>query len=504
VVDVDDFEAVESEHAAGPSYLLSDPDRHVLDARIAARASVAKGPSVVGFYRSHTRAGFGITMEDAYLFSTYFRKASDVFLLIKSNEGAPPTAGFIIREDGKVLADSPYLQFPFDQNLALQAAGDTPIPALPESSAPASAPQTVPSPPPQPPARMMPRLGWLAAAAVIALALGFTLGIQRREPPSATPKAALPLALTVTSTADGLRLAWDHLSSRRAGHAVLWIQDGTTEQRVELDSKQLSEGTITYWPRTSDVNFRLQLLAPGAPVIESVRAIGAPSRPPVYVPPPAHVAAAAFPAAPAKKPRLHSRTGMASRQRVRPFELTGRTPDRSAVAAVSLPDPPATQPLPPAIDDGFPQRFVPADGQVIRNDADSVHVSVERVPTSRLQHVARNIPLVGKRYRRSDYVPPAPLRKPAILNPPHRDVAHNVSIDVKVYVNPSGKVDYSEVVSKVAHADLDLAAAAVFSARRCEFVPARDAAGTVPGEAILHYQFGPSADGAADQPSVSR
>jgi outer membrane biosynthesis protein TonB len=68
-----------------------------------------------------------------------------------------------------------------------------------------------------------------------------------------------------------------------------------------------------------------------------------------------------------------------------------------------------------------------------------------------------------------------------------------VNIDVKVYVNPAGKVEYSEVLSKVAGTDRDLAASALFSARRWEFVPARDSDGTVPGEVILHYQFGPGA-----------
>src|SRR5260370_23669045 len=58
VVDVDDFEPVESEHATGPSYVLSDADRRLLKERIAAREASAKLPSVVGFYRSHSRKDF--------------------------------------------------------------------------------------------------------------------------------------------------------------------------------------------------------------------------------------------------------------------------------------------------------------------------------------------------------------------------------------------------------------------------------------------------------------
>jgi outer membrane biosynthesis protein TonB len=70
-------------------------------------------------------------------------------------------------------------------------------------------------------------------------------------------------------------------------------------------------------------------------------------------------------------------------------------------------------------------------------------------------------------------------------------MARDVNIDVKVYVNPAGKVDYSEVLSNVVEADRDLAALAMFSARRWEFVPARSGDEAVPGEVILHYQFGP-------------
>src|SRR3974377_1460348 len=39
VVEIGDFEAVEPEHAAGPSYLLSDADRRLLESRITAHGT---------------------------------------------------------------------------------------------------------------------------------------------------------------------------------------------------------------------------------------------------------------------------------------------------------------------------------------------------------------------------------------------------------------------------------------------------------------------------------
>src|SRR5450631_2361180 len=45
VIVIKDFEPVESEHANGPSYVLSDADRRLLEARIAAHNAVAGSPS---------------------------------------------------------------------------------------------------------------------------------------------------------------------------------------------------------------------------------------------------------------------------------------------------------------------------------------------------------------------------------------------------------------------------------------------------------------------------
>jgi hypothetical protein len=521
VVEVDDFEPVESEHAAGPSYLLSNADRRLLEARIAAREARARNTSIVGIYRSHTRRDFAITVEDASLFSSYFRKASDVFLLIKSNDGGPPTGGFIIREGGKVLSYSPYAQFPLDLTIGIPAARETSVCSVETPPAPPRAAQIVQLPAPRRTTRKMRWPIWLATAGAMALAVGLPFGIQRRIPGSIPVKPALSLALNVTNTGNGLRLSWDHQSSRHAGQAVLWIKDGPEEQRFELDSKQLKEGSVVYWPRNGDVNFRLELLLSGAVVTESVRAIGASSKAPVVAPATVVVESPAVPAvkaplagaeaSPASVPSANTprrdQTGAASRKHFRPFALPRPGPDSAAVGSADLPDPPTIQPvvaLPPEHSKDVLKALVPANGGS-RDGADSsFRVSVEPVSGSRLEHLARNIPLLGKRYRRPDYVPPAPLRNPARPNTPHRNVPRDVNIDVKVYVNPSGKVDYSEVLSKVTSTDRDLAELATFSARRWEFVPARTRDGAVPGEVILHYQFGRGTGLAGNEPPGAR
>jgi hypothetical protein len=178
-----------------------------------------------------------------------------------------------------------------------------------------------------------------------------------------------------------------------------------------------------------------------------------------------------------------------------------RRPDHNPATSTpaALPDPPTIQPViaPPSTGGEFLKPMVPAHD--LGGSNSPFRVIVEPVPASR-----RGIPLIGKRYRREDYVPPTPLRNPGPPDPPHRNIARDVKIDVKVYVNASGKVDYSEAFSKVAESDRDLAAVAVFSARRWEFVPARTGDGTVPSEVILHYQFGPTADATGNRSLATR
>ena len=177
VVEVRDFEPVECEHVTGPSYQLSETDCRVLEARIAAHAA-GGDDSIVGFYRSHTRPDFAITEEDAAIFASYFPKASDVFLLIKSNEGAPPTGGFIIREGGEILTNTPYDEFPFYTFTGTPAA----------RKRVATVPESLPSPRvPQLPAfqsvrRTKKRPGSMALVIATALAAGVLLGIEAGLP----------------------------------------------------------------------------------------------------------------------------------------------------------------------------------------------------------------------------------------------------------------------------------------------------------------------------------
>lgn len=275
-----------------------------------------------------------------------------------------------------------------------------------------------------------------------------------------------------------------------------------------------------YWPRNSDVNFRLELVSAGANATESIRAIGGPGSPPASVPEPAVAAVQAPPAVrPMDTKRLagtsvrksarqpgQQRIRTASRHIPRAFAAPQAETDSAAVVSAFLPDPPTGQPAvsaPLEHHEELLKRIALAKS--LGDGADpAVRVSTEPASGSFLEHLGRNIPLIGKRYRRADYVPPVPLHSPAFPDPPQRSLAKQVGIDVKVYVNPSGTVDYAEVLSKAAQTDRDLAALAMFSARQWEFVPARTGNGAVPGTVILHFQFGPAAPVTGSQAFAAR
>ena len=166
---------------------------------------------IVGFYRGHTRPDFAITEEDASLFSTYFRDPSDVFLLIKPDEGGPPTGGFIIREGGKVLSDSPYAQFRLEGMIAIPAARETPVRAAAGTPGTGSgdSDRSTSGAARKPPGRRGGRSGrsplapwswpWVST-------LLFIGAFPMRYP--ANPGRSL--GLNVTSVENSLRLSWDH------------------------------------------------------------------------------------------------------------------------------------------------------------------------------------------------------------------------------------------------------------------------------------------------------
>jgi TonB family protein len=512
VVEVTGFEPLECEHAFGPSYLLSAADRKVLEERMAWHKS-RRGPAVVGFYRSHTRKEFALTVEDVDLMSEWFSRESNVFLLLQSNGELPPTAGFAIWEGRKIRSNVPYRTFEFAR-AALEAGGAI----LPGAPAP---PAKRFDPPPQPgpvhrttsPAQWLPKIpahvdwAWIVAAAIVTMTL-LLAAVVRRDP--GRPVAPVPLGLDVRHDGAALRLLWNRNASvvQTATRAVLWIGDGGGQEKLELDPTQLAGGSILYWPRTSDVNFRMEVFSPASHGSESLRAVGDPA------PPPQPVTFPALPAAPA--PPAQSPVSVAAR---RPLSTADRAIERKFVEAEPVKRPPAaavrapSAPIVAAIPKALPLPVLPTPRPALPAplrreppppsppliaaerapdfEDPPVRVETDLLPDTPKPGLWSRLHLAGRRSDRPGFVPPQPVHRPALAIPPNlrARARREGPIDVRVYVDPSGRVEYAELETEADQTDRDLAALAVFSSRRWQFVPAHIGDRKVAGEVVLRYRF---------------
>jgi hypothetical protein len=291
VVHVRDFEPVFSEHARGPSYLLSANDEARLVAAIERRSNGAARPglSIVGFFRSHTRDGLCLTEEDLAVFDRYFPNPAQVFLLVKPYAARASVGGFFFREDGRIRTEASYLEFPFRRRdlgggVSAPMRGAEPEETL-ETEMPARRTTSLslfgvgesldPLPPIESPRPK--RNVWIPLSFIfllVGVVLGFQTALSLR--PALDPAAARDpylLSLAATKTNGEIQLRWDRQSpavlKARGGRLV--IADGDHEQTVEFDASQLQNGTVVYRYLSGKVDFRLEVFPVGrASVAESV------------------------------------------------------------------------------------------------------------------------------------------------------------------------------------------------------------------------------------------
>jgi hypothetical protein len=68
--------------------------------------------------------------------------------------------------------------------------------------------------------------------------------------------------LTASPSGDSVHVRWDRAAPaiQDAPRGVLHIQDGASEQRVDLDALQLQNGSVIYRRATTEVHFRLDVM----------------------------------------------------------------------------------------------------------------------------------------------------------------------------------------------------------------------------------------------------
>lgn len=312
---IEDFVPVECSYHDGPLYSLSELDTANLEGallRTALAACDTGAPSIIGYYRSHHRDGLSLASSDLELIDSYFQEPASVFLLVKAVLGAKAcTAGFFFWEDGRIqseysaleaaLGGAPSLPSAAEADADVGAEPQPDLPDLPDDLAEifrraAMPTQPLPAELKEPPAAVTAptlrpgntRRFWrdfflrtlivsLAAVTVVLSVLTY-LGTTRpsRESVAASTPTSRMLGLEVKRIPPDLLVTWNQEAPEIAAarHAGLFIRDGSHQRILDLDSIQLSTGSVLYMPAGDDIQFRLEVYgAKGQSMAQSVRVL---------------------------------------------------------------------------------------------------------------------------------------------------------------------------------------------------------------------------------------
>jgi proteasome lid subunit RPN8/RPN11 len=308
------YEALDCEHASGPSFTLSRRDQTLLEARIAEARKNPADRQPVGWYHSHTRSDIFLSVIDQEIHKHFFPELWQVALVLKPHIFEPTRAGFFFRaSDGSMRGAASYQEFTLEAlpvRPAVSAAGNGLPPAFrtkrfeamtqpsaePQSEPPAEAPVKVadvipPNLGQSKPARSSPV--WKAVAYLaIGLAAGGT-GYETRDywlprvmsavRPMLPIHPEAPLSLAVSDDNGQLTIWWDRNAAavRKALDGTMEIADGRNEsQIVRLDNAHLASGAFSYSRENERVDVTLIATEPNGQLVkEQVSFLGnAPSQ----------------------------------------------------------------------------------------------------------------------------------------------------------------------------------------------------------------------------------
>lgn len=153
IITIEDFEPIPCRHSKGTAWLLTADEQLRFEDTLNRWRNVAGRRSyTVGFYRSHTREGMGMTAEDQAMFDRFFPDPSAVALLIKPFATRTSVGAIFIRDaSGGLRTSSSYREFPFSRKELGGAGGGSPAADESREGASFSQPQQTPHPHPGPP-----------------------------------------------------------------------------------------------------------------------------------------------------------------------------------------------------------------------------------------------------------------------------------------------------------------------------------------------------------------
>jgi len=482
-------------------YILAPEDwRRVEQAKAALGAK--EGLVAIGYYRSSFRDGLRLEPEDIALLQEHFPNPSNIALLIQPTKAGPSTAGFFFWDNGILESGFSFHEFPFGPAQLRQEAEQQRSAALEQAAAAAAARRRAterkPTPDPKRKGRVLPLT--FALSALIACALG-TAGYflwssrSRIEPAMRSGEEAAisttPLGLRVQTQSEDLRLSWNRGApalQQNGVSAVLTILDGDLPPReIRLGQEELrTTGNIVYSPLSRTIQFRLEVLAAGEKIAESVLAIKG------------------------------SRTAYSS-------VLRGGPPPSLPASATPAPNVRQTasaapgQP-PPAVPRvfSFPQsspKQEPSNEESWRQitlESAPVIIQTNRMPASAPLALSEPLKLPPgpkpPEPAQTDIRPQSPVRTPQETKPPHvyagpksieqvqpvltrqawASITRDTAVKVKVTIGEDGKVTHAQAVSK---ASPYLTGAAVIAARHWRFEPATLNGRRVESDMMLTFDF---------------
>jgi hypothetical protein len=246
-VRVDNYQLVPIQYKHGPSYRFSEHDAESFDQAV--RASLSGKTRAIGYFRSHTRNGTGLSDEDLALVSRYFPQTEAIVLLIRPFATKPSLAGFYAKKDGSFRNSAPEREFPLRrQDLAAE-----PIPSLPPVQAAVARIRI--HRPALPPPRAF-RILMLISLFLLVMVLAYQSAATR------TNRNPFQIAMSVQESGSDLQIQWptETPAIRFAQKGRLTIEDGSYKGVTNMTRADLEIGSAgPYRPRTSHVRLRLDV-----------------------------------------------------------------------------------------------------------------------------------------------------------------------------------------------------------------------------------------------------
>ena len=250
---IEAFRMLECEHAAGPSFTLSEAD-HVRLCDLLSSAA-AEGLQPVGWFRSRTRSEISLCDADAALHDACFPEPWQVMLVMRPEVTRPTRAAFFARVDGLLcMRASEFVVEPWARSPTCPVPNPAPerqvgdVPHVPELKFLTATPEP----------RAFSRMFW-----VFALLVGLTgAGLAAHQYLEVKIPVQESLSLEALDRGGQLQLRWNHGARpvRTARQAKLEITDGPARFSTDLEVAQLQKGSFYYARQTGRVDIHLAVI----------------------------------------------------------------------------------------------------------------------------------------------------------------------------------------------------------------------------------------------------